>query len=79
MTNKPVVNALKNVLADNYALYLKTQNYHWNVEGVNFRGLHLLFEEQYTDLTMAIDTVAELIRGLFVRLPLNYPIMLKKN
>jgi starvation-inducible DNA-binding protein len=69
MTNKPVVDALKNVLADNYALYLKTQNYHWNVEGANFRGLHLLFEEQYTDLTMAIDTVAELIRGLGEKAP----------
>lgn len=69
MTNKLVVDALKNVLADNYALYLKTQNYHWNVEGANFRGLHLLFEEQYTDLTMAIDTVAELIRGLGEKAP----------
>jgi starvation-inducible DNA-binding protein len=69
MTNKTVVDALKNVLADNYALYLKTQNYHWNVEGANFRGLHLLFEEQYTDLTMAIDTVAELIRGLGEKAP----------
>ena len=69
MTNKTVVDALKNVLADNYALYLKTQNYHWNVEVENFRGLHLLFEEQYTDLTMAIDTVAELIRGLGEKAP----------
>ena len=45
MANKPVIEGLKNVLADNYALYLKTQNYHWNVEGPNFKGLHLLFEE----------------------------------
>lgn len=69
MSKKPVVEALKSVLADNYALYLKTQNYHWNVEGANFRGLHLLFEEQYTDLTMAIDAVAELIRGLGEKAP----------
>ena len=69
MSKRPVVEALKNVLADNYALYLKTQNYHWNVEGANFRGLHLLFEEQYTDLTTAIDTVAELIRGLGEKAP----------
>ena len=69
MSKKPVVEALKKVLADNYALYLKTQNYHWNVEGANFRGLHLLFEEQYTDLTAAIDTVAELIRGLGEKAP----------
>ena len=69
MSKRPVVEALKNVLADKYALYLKTQNYHWNVEGANFRGLHLLFEEQYTDLTTAIDTVAELIRGLGEKAP----------
>lgn len=69
MTDKSVVDALKNVLADNYALYLKTQNYHWNVEGPYFKNLHLLFEEQYTDLTMAVDTVAELIRGLGEKAP----------
>lgn len=68
-SNQPVVDALKDVLADNYALYLKTQNFHWNVEGPNFRGLHLLFEEQYRDLTTAIDTVAELIRGLGEKAP----------
>lgn len=69
MTNKPVVDALKKVLADNYALYVKTQNYHWNVEGPHFKSLHLLFEEQYTDLATAIDTVAELIRGLGEKAP----------
>ena len=69
MTNKPVVDSLKTVLADSYALYVKTQNYHWNVEGQNFKALHLLFEEQYTDLAMAIDTTAELIRGLGEKAP----------
>lgn len=69
MTNKPVVEGLKTVLADSYALYIKTQNYHWNVEGPNFKALHLLFEEQYTDLAMAIDTTAELIRGLGEKAP----------
>ena len=69
MSNKPVIEALNNVLADNYALYLKTQNYHWNVEGPNFKTLHLLFEEQYTDLATAIDTTAELIRGLGEKAP----------
>ena len=44
MSNKPVAEALKKVLADSYALYLKTQNYHWNVEGPNFKSLHELFE-----------------------------------
>lgn len=69
MTNKPVVDSLKTVLADSYALYVKTQNYHWNVEGSNFKALHMLFEEQYTDLAMAIDTTAELIRGLGEKAP----------
>lgn len=50
---KPVVNALKKVLSDNYALYLKTQNYHWNVERAHFKSLHWLFEGQYTDLAAA--------------------------
>ena len=69
MSNKPVVKALKSVLADNYTLYLKTQNYHWNVEGPNFKSLHLLFEEQYNDLATAVDTTAELIRGLGEKAP----------
>lgn len=69
MSNAAVVKSLKNVLADSYALYLKTQNYHWNVEGPHFKSLHVLFEEQYTDLAMAIDTVAELIRGLGEKAP----------
>jgi starvation-inducible DNA-binding protein len=69
MSNKPVVDALKTVLADNYALYLKTQNYHWNVEGPQFNALHLMFEAQYGDLALAIDTAAELIRGLGEKAP----------
>ena len=69
MSNQPVINSLKKVLIDNYALYLKTQNYHWNVEGENFSSLHLLFEGQYTDLAAAVDTIAELIRGLGEKVP----------
>lgn len=68
-SNHPVVDALKEVLADTYALYLKTQNYHWNVEGPRFSSLHLLFEAQYKDLALAIDTAAELIRGLGEKAP----------
>ena len=78
MANKPVIEGLKNVLADNYALYLKTQNYHWNVEGPNFKGLHSLFEEQYTDLAEAIDTVAELIRGLGEKAPAHLILISKE-
>ena len=79
MADKLIIDALKNVLADNYALYLKTQNYHWNVEGPNFKGLHSLFEEQYTDLSGAIDTVAELIRGLGEKAPGTFDTYIKRT
>ncbi len=69
MSNAPVTDALKTVLADTYALYLKTQNYHWNVEGPQFKALHDLFEEQYNDLFAAIDDIAELIRTLGEKAP----------
>lgn len=69
MANQDVITALKTVLADSYTLYLKTQNYHWNVEGPYFKPLHLLFEEQYSDLAAAIDEIAELIRGLGEKAP----------
>lgn len=59
-----VADTLKKFLAESYALYLKTQNYHWNVTGPNFAGLHALFEEQYTELAEAIDAIAERIRAL---------------
>ncbi|WP_341793242.1 MULTISPECIES: Dps family protein [unclassified Rickettsia] len=58
------IKALEVILADSYALYLKTQNYHWNVEGLEFRSLHLLFEGQYEDLAEGIDELAERIRTL---------------
>jgi starvation-inducible DNA-binding protein len=69
MSNNPVAEALKKVLAESYALYLKTQNYHWNVTGPQFRELHLAFEAQYTDLAEAIDVVAERIRALGEKTP----------
>ena len=72
MSNKSIVEALKVVLADSQALYLKTQNYHWNVEGPHFKSLHQLFEEQYTDLADAIDAIAELIRTLGEKAPGNW-------
>ncbi|SDG34002.1 starvation-inducible DNA-binding protein [Limimonas halophila] len=61
---KRVAEGLSRVLADSYTLYVKTQNYHWNVEGPSFKQLHELFEEQYTDLREAIDEIAERIRAL---------------
>ena len=61
---KEIAEGLSRVLADSYALYLKTHNFHWNVEGPMFRDLHLMFEEQYTELAGAVDRVAERIRTL---------------
>ena len=55
---------LGRLLADTYTLYLKTQNYHWNVTGPMFRSLHLMFEEHYIELRDAVDLVAERIRSL---------------
>jgi starvation-inducible DNA-binding protein len=60
---------LKKVLADTYTLYLKTQNYHWNVTGLNFHSLHTLFEMQYTELALAVDLLAERIRALGEKAP----------
>jgi starvation-inducible DNA-binding protein len=59
-----IVDGLSRLLADTYTLYLKSQNYHWNVTGPNFLALHRLFEEQYVDLREAADLIAERIRAL---------------
>lgn len=59
-----VLQLLDRALADEFMLYVKTRNYHWNVEGSGFRELHKLFEEQYEALSDAVDTVAEHKRAL---------------
>jgi starvation-inducible DNA-binding protein len=64
MTNSNIIKTLESTLANSYALAIKTQNYHWNVTGPNFKQLHLLFEEQYNDILTAIDDIAERIRTL---------------
>ncbi len=71
MDNNTVATSLTAVLNNSYALYYKTQNYHWNVDGPNFVSLHQLFEEQYEALKDQIDTVAELIRGLDQKVTLS--------
>lgn len=58
------VKQLTIMLADTYAVYVKTQNYHWNVEGSDFYALHKFFEEQYEALAEAVDELAERIRAL---------------
>jgi starvation-inducible DNA-binding protein len=59
-----IADGLSRLLADTYTLYLKTQGYHWNVEGPMFRSLHLMFEEEYMELRDAADEIAERIRAL---------------
>lgn len=63
---------LAKLLADTYSLYLKTHNFHWNVEGPMFNTLHLMFMEQYTELWNALDAVAERIRSLGYPAPGTY-------
>lgn len=63
---------LSNLLADTYTLYLKTHNFHWNVTGPMFQTLHLMFEEQYNELALAVDMIAERIRALGVVAPGSY-------
>lgn len=67
-----IADGLKHLLADSYTLYLQTHNFHWNVTGPQFRELHLMFEEQYTELATAVDVVAERIRTLDVPAPGTY-------
>jgi starvation-inducible DNA-binding protein len=70
-----VADALKKALADTYAVYMKTHGYHWNVTGPEFRTLHLMFEEQYTEMWAALDQLAERIRALGVYAPGSGPAM----
>ena len=67
-----IASGLSQLLADSYTLYLKTHNYHWNVEGPMFNTLHLMFEEHYTELATAVDEIAERIRALGVKAPGSY-------
>jgi starvation-inducible DNA-binding protein len=59
-----ISDGLARFLADTYALYLKTQNFHWNLTGPEFYSLHLLFEKQYEEMAEAVDEIAERIRAL---------------
>ena len=59
-----IADGLSRLLADTFALYMKTHNFHWNVKGPMFQTLHVMFEEQYNELWLALDPVAERIRAL---------------
>ena len=67
-----MIKKLEVVLADTYALYLKTQNYHWHVKGAQFKSLHELFEMQYKALAEAIDEIAERILILGHKAPATF-------
>lgn len=67
-----IAEGLKRLLADSYTLYLQTHNFHWNVTGPQFRELHLMFEEHYTELAIAVDEIAERIRTLDSAAPGTY-------
>ncbi|QUY44074.1 DNA starvation/stationary phase protection protein [Acaryochloris sp. 'Moss Beach'] len=67
-----IAEGLSRLLADTYTLYLKTHNFHWNVTGPMFQTLHLMFEAQYNELSLAVDAVAERIRTLGFPAPGTY-------
>ncbi|MDK3023885.1 Dps family protein [Cupriavidus taiwanensis] len=69
---KKIAEGLSKLLADTYTLYLKTHNFHWNVTGPMFNTLHLMFETQYTELALAVDSIAERIRALGYPAPGTY-------
>jgi len=67
-----IAQGLSKLLAETYTLYLKTHKYHWNVEGPHFHALHTMFENQYTELALAVDIIAERIRVMDVKAPGSY-------
>lgn len=64
INRKKVAEELSKLLANEYILFTKTKNAHWNVEGLDFYDKHLLFDNQANQLTATIDSVAERIRTL---------------
>ena len=69
---KKIADGLSNLLADSFLLYVKTHNFHWNVEGPMFNTLHIMFMEEYTELWNALDLIAERIRSLGEYAPGSY-------
>jgi starvation-inducible DNA-binding protein len=62
-----IAEALNGLVADSYALYTKTKNFHWHVSGPHFRDYHLLFDDQATEIFATIDELAERVRKLGAR------------
>src|SRR3989338_4269510 len=69
---RKIAQGVSKLLADTYTLYLKTHNFHWNVTGPMFQTLHLMFEQHYNELWMAVDLIAERIRALDQLAPGTY-------
>jgi starvation-inducible DNA-binding protein len=67
--NTQTADLLKSVLADQFLLYSKSRNYHWNVTGPNFYGLHAVFEKIYDELAEDVDSIAERIRAIGFKTP----------
>ncbi|WP_375403217.1 Dps family protein [uncultured Sphingomonas sp.] len=59
---RSVADGLNLVLADSFALYLKTKNYHWHVSGPHFRDYHLMLDDQATQILETTDVIAERVR-----------------
>lgn len=62
--SKDIAGALNAILADTFALYLKTKNFHWHVSGPHFRDYHLMFDEQAAELLGSTDEIAERVRKI---------------
>src|ERR1043166_1632254 len=73
------VAALTQVLASTFTLYLKTHGFHWNLTGRMFHSLHMMFEEQYRELWLAADTLAERISALGSPAPGSYQEFSKRS
>lgn len=69
---KKITVGLAHLLADTFTLYLKTHSFHWNVTGPMFQTLHVMFMEQYNELWLATDPIAERMRALGFPAPGSY-------
>ncbi len=76
MSNK-LAQSLTGILADTFVVYFKTHSFHWNVTGPNFKGLHEMFEEQYTEMWQATDEIAERIRAMGEYAPNSHAALMK--
>ena len=69
---KQITQELTKLLSDTYSAYLMAHNFHWNVTGPLFQSLHQIFEEEYTEMALAVDQIAERIRALGEKVPASF-------